>query len=478
MPPVLVRLLANLSAPAPPRAVVRTLYVRGLGLVSATAFGSWLLQHQALIGPQGLSPLSPWLAAVARKYGHGAYLEAPTLLWLAPEWTGAPAWLGLLVSALLVVGVPLEGPLLLAAWALYLTIAVAGQRFLQFQWDTLLLESLLCASFVARWNPRRNTQPRAFAWWAQWWLFFRLCFFAGWVKLASGDPTWRDLTALDYHFWTQPLPNPLSRWFHHLPGWVHAAGVAATFAVELVLPFGILLGRWPRLVLAAAFTGLMGSLAVSGNYGFFQLLSVVLVLPLLDDGFLPARWVARLAPTEGTGGWWAAPPAAVWALLGGLAALRDHRPEWGTALLSAVSPFRSTNSYGLFANMTEDRDEVLLEGTWDGVTWRELHLRAKPGPVDRIPPQVAPGMPRVDWQLWFAALSTCERNPWVRDLMQRVADGAPPVLDLFVDGTFADGPPLAVRATRWRYTFAPPGAATVWERTPKGAYCTGTTRRR
>lgn len=458
------------------RIAVRALYVRSLGLVTALACGSWLLQHDALVGPDGIAPLSPWLAAVAREHGHAAYWKAPTLLWWAPEWTGAPGWVGLGAGLLLALGAPLEGPLLLVAWASYLSLSIAGQQFLRFQWDTLLLESLVCATFVARWDPRRVTEPPAFGWWAQWWLFFRLCFFAGQVKLASGDPTWRELTALDVHFFTQPLPNPLSRTFHHLPGWLHAAGVAFTLLVELPLAFLIPFGRRPRVVLAASFVALMVLLAVSGNYGFFQPLSIALALPLLDDGHLPEGLVRRLAPpTPPTPARpWAAPVALVWALFGGLAALRDHRPAWADTARGWVSPLRSTNAYGLFANMTETRDEIVFEGSWDGGrTWRELPLRYKPGPVDRVPAQIAPHMPRLDWQLWFAALSSCERHRWVTDVERRLVDGSAPVMGLFAPGTFDDGPPDTVRVVRWAYTFAPPGSPDVWERTRKGPYCAG-----
>lgn len=306
------------------RIAVRALYVRSLGLVTALACGSWLLQHDALVGPDGIAPLSPWLAAVAREHGHAAYWKAPTLLWWAPEWTGAPGWVGLGAGLLLALGAPLEGPLLLVAWASYLSLSIAGQQFLRFQWDTLLLESLVCATFVARWDPRRVTEPPAFGWWAQWVAVLPPVFLRGpgqaRVRRSSRAPT---SPRSDVHFSRSRCPTRCRAPSTTCPGWLHAAGVATVtlLLVDLPLAFLIPFGRRPRVVLAASFVVLMVLLAVSGNYGFFQLLSIALALPLLDDGHLPVALVRRLAPpTPPTPARpWAAPVALVWALFGGLA---------------------------------------------------------------------------------------------------------------------------------------------------------------
>jgi hypothetical protein len=174
------------------------------------------------------------------------------------------------------------------------------------------------------------------------------------------------------------------------------------------------------------------------------------------------------------------PVALAWASVG-LLWIPGYRalPPPLQRVLEWTAPYRSANPYGLFAVMTTDRIEVTLEGSWDGgASWRELDLRWKPGPVDRVPAQVAPHMPRVDWQLWFAGLSSCARNPWVVTLMQRVADGSPAVHGLFVPHTFDDGPPDEVRALAYRYVFAPPGADAVWERELLGLYCAGVVRAR
>lgn len=452
------------------RVALRAVYVRGLGLVHLVAIGSLWVQLEALIGERGILPVAPALRA-----GNPRWLEAPTLLWWWPDGMHALSAAGVALAVALVAGLPFEGPALLGLWAIYLSLCTAGQVFLHFQWDGLLLEATLAATLVARWHPRPSTPPR-WAWWLQWWLAFRLMFFGGLVKLTSGDPTWRDLTALDFHFFTQPLPNPISRWVHHWPAWLHAAGVVVTFVVELALPFAIPFGRRARLAVFAGCSALMGMLALTGNYGFFQLLSVVVLLTLLDDGFLP-RWVRDRVARPVRDAW----PVG-WPVAAGMVALSfgwivgyERLPRWGQRALEVAAPFRSVNPYGLFAVMTTERPEVQLEGSWDGgATWRELDLRYKPGSdLARVPPQVAPHMPRVDWQLWFAALGDCRRNAWVVHLMRRVVEGGP-VEDLFREGTFADGPPGHVRAVLYRYAF---GTGSVWVRQRVGPYCPTVERR-
>jgi hypothetical protein len=462
------------------RARLRLVYVRALAGVHAIALLSVLVQADLLVGDRGLLPVARTLPALAARVGHTPWLDAPTLLWLDPSQGAVHALIdaGLGLALLLALGAPWEGPLLLALGAVYLSLVTVGGPFLRFQWDSLLIESTFVALFVARWR-RGAPEPPRWAWALQHWLVFRLMFFGGLVKLTSGDPHWADWTALDYHFWTQPLPNPLSRWAHSWPSWLHAAGVAFTFVVELALPFLIPFGRVARAIAAAGFAALMGMLAATGNYGFFQLLAVVLCLPLLDDRWFGGR--AEPLPTEPD---WrrhvAAPIAALWVGVTLLWAVGyDELPRAGQSVLEAEEPFHLANPYGLFAVMTTDRIEIVLQGSWDGGrTWTDLPTRYKPGDLDRTPPQVAPHMPRLDWQLWFAGLSTCDRNPWLVRLMRLVVDGSPPALDAFAPGTFDRGPPEQVRALAYRYTFAPPASAAVWEREELGLYCADAVERR
>lgn len=451
----------------------RTLYLRGLGVVHLVATLSYLLQLEALVGSEGIAPATRLLAHAAR-IGRDTWHELPTLLWLWPTDAALYALCGLSLAAgtALVAGVRAEAPLLAVLAVAALSLQVVGPPFFQFQWDTLLVEATVMALLVARVRPQAPPTAPRWAWWMQWLLIARLMFFSGFVKLASGDPSWASLTALDVHYMTQPLPNPLSWTVHQLPHPLHAAAVVFTFVAELGLPWLVLAGARGRRVLFGGTALLMAGLALTGNYGFFQLLTVVVALSLLVS---PASFDAPESPP--------APRIARAGLavpLLGTVLLQTHLQltsadrlaSWERDVLVAVAPFRIVNRYGLFAVMTTERPEIVLEGSDDGETWRELPLRYKPGALDRTPPQVAPHMPRVDWQLWFAALSSCERHPWlVHGLMQQIADGPSPVDGVFQAGTFDDGHPRYVRALRYRYRFTTPGHPDVWVREAPTRFC-------
>ena len=474
-------------------ALARWLFLRLLGIVTLLAWGSFAVQAEGLIGADGILPYQPWLAAVGERLGDEAAWKAPTLLWWAPEALWPVMGVGILAALGLTVGLPFEGPLLLLTWACYLSISTVGQRFLGFQWDTLLTETLFTALFVARWSPWSAREPSAVGIWLLRLLLVKLMWLSGAVKLASGDPGWWDGLAMTYHYETQPLPNALSWYAHHLPEAWHRLETWATVGIELVLPLAVFAGRPGRLLGAAAFTLVLGILLLTGNYGFFQLLTLVLCVPWVhDDGWralLPAQLVAftergHAAPPSERARWareLAQAPLAIAIVGAGLlqgAWRLDLQPPVPEAVASAVHglrPFRTVNSYGLFANMTETRPEVLIEVSLDGRRWTEWPLPYKPGALDRRPPQVAPHMPRLDWQLWFAALSSCRRQPWVPRLLQQLGAGAKPVVDLM--GPYPlDQPPRFLRATVATYRFSAPGsepaeAGAWWERTTPTPYC-------
>jgi hypothetical protein len=309
------------------------------------------------------------------------------------------------------------------------------------------------------------------------------------VKLASGDPTWLDLSALTYHYWTQPLPNPISPLFHALPAAFHELSAVIMFVIELLGPF-LCWGPPPlRRAACASFVGLMGLLAFTGNYGFFQLLSVVLCLSLLDDDAIAWLTRGRLRLAEAPVHWtrWivALPVALAWT---GLVAVRlalwvappEEPSERTVRAIRALSGWRTVNQYGLFAVMTTERPEIEFQGSDDGVIWKAYALRYKPGDVDRGPPIVAPHMPRLDWQLWFAALSACEDEPFVRNTAYRLLQGEPDVLGLFAVNPFPDEPPRYVRTVLYEYRFAGDPAlddepdaehGRWWTRRALGLYC-------
>ena len=285
----------------------------------------------------------------------------------------------------------------LGAYAAYLSILGVGQTFTAYQWDTFLVECLFAVAILAR-------SPVAGIWVLRL-LAFRFMFLSGAVKLLSGDPVWADLSALEYHFETQPLPTLFAAFAHQLPAPALKFAVAATFAIELVLPFFIFAPRKVRALAAFSFVFLEVLILITGNYNFFNLLTIVLCIALLDDRLL-RRKRGAVPGTTRHGARWLAGLVIVLGLCQTAAAFaRFPNPaQW-------VDPLRVVNRYGLFAVMTTERRELVIEGSMDGGTWREYAFPFKPGDVDRVPGWATPHQPRLDWQMWFAALTVPQRAP-------------------------------------------------------------------
>jgi hypothetical protein len=440
-------------------AISSWLFARALGVVLLIAFVSLGVQSAALFHSDGITPIATFVSS-AKAAGHHA-LQHPSLFWWSSSDRAIAAcwWLGVGASFLVVVGfVPRAS--LMVAWLAYMSFVSVGWPFMSFQWDTLLLETTFTAAFVAPWcgfdRLRTHREPNRIARFALWWLLFRLIFRSGYVKLASGDPTWADLTALQYHYWSQPLPTVLGWYAAQLPTWFQKLSCLAMFAIELGAPFLIWIPLpWARRAAAAAIGALMLLVGLTGSYGFFNLLTVVLCIPLLDD-----RALSRL-PWFGTVK--SAPPApktdrhvdvaapaliiAITALLFFVGTFGGGPPRW----LAPLYPFGTFNNYGLFAVMTTERREIELEGTRDGETWIPYVFKYKPGSVDRAPVLAAPHQPRLDWQMWFAALGEYRRNAWLADTMRRLLEGNSNVVGLLEEDPFVDEPPKQVRAIIYRY---------------------------
>lgn len=479
----LTRLLWGASPePAPVTGTARAL-LAGLGLCYLSAFWSFGVQVRGLIGKDGLLPAAQYLDAAAHQLGAARFLDLPTLAWFSASdaalvgfcAAGALASLGLILDLA-------AGPCALLCWALYLSLCTVGSQFMGYQWDALLLEAGLIAVFLAPWSfgRKRRAETSRGALLLMRLLLFKLMLESGLVKLLGGDPTWRGLTALTYHYWTQPLPTPLAWWANQLPLAVQKLSCGLMFAVELGAPWLLLGPRRVRALGAAAVAALMLLIALTGNYGFFNLLAAVLCLAALDDS-LP--FLARLAPK---GGGRAPSPwrrralaafAAVWLAVGALqwTLQRGIVPPGAAAwnlLLGATEPFRSVSSYGLFTVMTTERDEIVLEVSTDGHEWREWPFRWRPGDPRRAPPFVAPHMPRLDWQMWFAALGA--PSPWMNNLIFRILQGSPAVEGLLGPSPLGGARPVYARAMTWTYRFASSAERRAtgawWVRARKGLY--------
>ncbi len=451
----------------------RRLFLRALGVVYLIAFASLAVQIIGLVGKNGITPIADYLPRVQAALGTDSYRSFPTLCWFneSDQFIQFLCWGGVGLASLLILGItPL--PVLVALWAFYLSLTVAGGVFLRFQWDILLLETGFLAIFYAPFSwrlgsPRAAPQSGMVRFLLKW-LLFRLMLLSGMVKLTAGDDSWWNLTALDYHYWTQPLPTWASWYAHQLPGWFQKTSVALMFVAELAVPFLLFGPRRIRHAACAVLIGFMAIIGATGNYNFFNLLTVALCIPALDDAFLrrfiPPRlreWVVKSRPRERRRVVRGLVVTVLALFLISAAAYSGYRGsfreakrvEWADSVLSYTSPFHIVNSYGLFRVMTKSRPEIVIEGSNDGRTWKEYEFPWKPGDLKRRPAFVEPHQPRLDWQMWFAALGQYERNPWFQGLLRRLLEGSPPVLALLEKNPFPDAPPRYVRGVLYNYHF-------------------------
>ena len=467
--------------------IARRWFLRALGAIFAIAFVSLWVQIDGLIGDRGILPVGEYLAAARESLGAAAPLAVPTLFWFDAS-NGALHLLcgaGVAVSLALIAGF---APALCLALLLvfYLSLVVAGQTFLGFQWDMLLLETAFFAIFLAPWQWRARADREAPVSRAGLFLLrlllFKLMFLSGVVKLTSGDDSWWNLSALDYHYETQPIPNLLAWWMAQTPAWFKRLSTLFALVVETVVSVGIWGPRHVRLAACALLVALQILIALTGNYTFFNLLAIALCLLLVDDGVF-RRMPPVAAPTQRSGAraqnFFAAFVLAVTLPLNAMVFVSAWIPRapWPTPIAwvaATLEPFRILNGYGLFRVMTKTRPEIEIEGSDDGVNWKPYVFPWKPGPLDRAPPWVAPHQPRLDWQMWFAALSSYERNAWFARLALRLLDGEPDVLALLEVNPFPDAPPRYLRARLYEYRFTTwaerSETGNWWNREELGAY--------
>ncbi|HLY39510.1 MAG TPA: lipase maturation factor family protein [Candidatus Binatia bacterium] len=470
--------------------LTRFVLLRVLGLVYVAAFVSLARQVLPLIGHEGLLPADAFLARLAHHFGsRGAgFLAVPSLFWLdvGDRMLAAGAWLGVGLSLLVLAG--FANALGLAVlWVLYLSYVHIGQDWYGYGWEIQLIETGFLAIFLCPLldpHPFPRRPPPTIVVWLFRWLIFRIMLGAGLIKL-RGDRCWRELTCLYWHYETQPIPNPLSRRLHFMPHWFHRASVLFNHLAELVAPW---FAFAPAMLCRAAGVVLLAFqlfLIASGNLSFLNWLTIVPIVACFDDGFLrrflPVAVVRRAE-----------------------AAARDARPSrahqvaaLGLAVLVAVlsvDPMMNlvsrrqimntsfnrldlVNTYGAFGSVGRERHEIVFEGTSDDPPtetseWKEYEFLCKPGDVRRRPCIVAPYQPRIDWQIWFAAMSTPANYPWTLHFVWKLLHNDPGTLSLLASNPFPDAPPRAIRARLYRYRFAPPEnpEGAWWTRTPIGEW--------
>jgi hypothetical protein len=444
--------------------LVRLLFLRGLAALYLVAFIGALEQFRPLLGERGLLPVPAFTAAVR-------FRDEPSLfVWrYSDRFFGAVAWTGVVLASLALLGGLDQLPvgLFVAAWLLlwflYLSIVNVGQEFYGFGWESMLLEAGFFAAFLGP----SHSEPSFVPLLALRWMLFRVEFGAGLIKLRH-DKCWRDLSCLFYHHETQPLPNPLSRFFHHLPRGVHRSGVVFSHFVQLVAPFGLLLMQPFPAIAGCLIIVHQLFLIVSGNYAWLNWLTVVLGITAFSDATLLRVVPIILPQTVGRS-------AAYEIALHALAALTVALSVEPTLnLLSkkqrmnfSYNPLHLVNTYGAFGRVTKQRFEVVLEGTRDpritaDTQWTEYEFKAKPGDPRRRPPQIAPYHLRLDWLMWFLPFSVVVQRgrvvvpgykAWFLRLIEQLLQGDRQVATLLGNNPFPDHPPRFIRARYYRYRY-------------------------
>ncbi len=479
-------------------ALTQWIFVRMLAVIYAIAFGSLTVQVKGLLGAHGILPVADYLMVVAENTGAMRFVYVPTIFWMNASDAALQGvcYAGIAIAALVLVGI-FERAGLAILFVLYLSLSAAGQEFLSFQWDALLIEAGFLAIFITvsfRGNSLQIGNVRVVVWLFRW-LLFRLMFLSGAVKLLSHDKTWRNLSALSYHYWTQPLPNRISWYLAQMPDWFQKMSTAFVLGVELGVPFLIFAPRRMRIFGAKCLLILQVLIFLTGNYTFFNLLAMAMCVFLFDDRDFewwlkpPLQAKARATQKAGRkhGDRTGAVPmfsrlvvAAVTALVLtiGLARMIETFSQEPVEPLHSIvkytAPFEIVNSYGLFAVMTTMRPEIVMEGSMDGETWRPYTFPYKPGDLARAPRWAAPHQPRLDWQMWFAALGNYRENPWFVNFAVKLLEGSPEVRGLLEADPFQGRAPQYVRGALYDYSFTDAEerrrTGNWWKREAKGMY--------
>jgi hypothetical protein len=455
--------------------LTRFVLLRWTGFVYLVAFYVAARQLAPLVGAEGLTPASLFFHQVSEQLGGSwsGFMALPSIFWwnCSDTWLRVVPWIGVVISCVVLAGYA-NALMMAVLWIFYMSIVHVGQGWYGYGWEIQMLEVgflaiFLCPLLDARPFPLRPPPWQIIILFR--WLIVRIMLGSALIKL-RGDSCWTDLTALYYHFETQPIPNPISRWFHFLPHPVLQFGVIWTFVVELGAPWFAFGPRWPRYIAGALIVSFQLTLIVSGNLSFFNWLTILPALACFDDRF----W-RKIAPTFLTSyaveAQLAAKPSramngVVWAVTA-LVAVLSIQPALNLlsphqAMNTSYDPLHLVNTYGAFGTVGRERPVIIFEGTdsADPATaadWKEYPYVGSPWDPKLSPPFIAPYQPHLDWQLWFAAMATYREYPWTLNLVWKLLHNDPAMLGLFAGNPFPDHPPRYIRAVLYIYHFAKPG---------------------
>ena len=435
--------------------LTRFIFQRGLGFIYFIGFLILVQQFVPLLGEKGLLPVPLFLK-------RASFTDAPSLFFIhfSDTFAAVLAFLGLGLAVLALTGISDNYGIWVSAivwgllWLLYLSFVNVGQTFYGFGWETLLLETGFLAIFL---GSKDAAVPVVLIWLLRW-VLFRLMFGAGLIKL-RGDSCWRDLSCMMYHYETQPMPNPLSWYFHHLPPILHRIEVASTHFVEVIVPWFFFVPGIPGAVAGLVTIVFQGMLILSGNLSWLNYITIVLCISCFNDKIITS--IIRIAPFQ------TAPASTLrevivgtLALMIGVLSIKPARNLFSSSQIMNTSfdSLHLVNTYGAFGSITRDRMEVIVQGTKDIVItpatqWLEYEFKGKPGDPKRRPPIVSPYHLRLDWQMWFAAMNSYVYHPWIVTLVAKLLQGDQPLLGLLRTNPFPDAPPRYIRLELYHYKF-------------------------
>ena len=436
---------------------------KSLALSYFLAFLSLLPQALGLFGSQGLLSIDHLLNILDKELGAERFYHLPSVFWF---FSGDSAirglcFLGMIASTLAFIGFS-QSWMFLFCWLFYLSFVSCGQIFLGYQWDSLLLEFGFIGLFMAPWNwewiPMGAHVLNPLILGCCWLLLFKLMFSSGIVKFTHKDPSWKNLTAMNYHYWTQPLPNPVAYFLHKSPEWVHKFSQLLLLFIELIVPFFIFFPGQIQVIAAALLILLQVLIFLTGNFAFFNIITVGLTFSIVPDNFWLLPMKSYLAPEmfsqEFSFGLLLVLTCANLFWLFKTTFEKSKVLDFLLPSMRVIYPFRISNPYGLFAVMTKHRPEIIMEGSNDGQNWMEYGFRYKPSLLTKSSPVVAPHQPRLDWQLWFASLERFEENLWLQNLIVRVFAESRDVQSILGEDPFGGKSPKYLRLLRYEYTFS------------------------